>query len=328
MYCGEIRPTAANADLPAQPLDGLGRLGDLDPRPVQLDDQHGAGTGRVAAAHGRLGGLDRQPVHHLDRGRQHPGGDHRGDRLAGRVGALEGGQQRAYVLRAAGELDRDLGGHPERALGADERPDQVVAHRVGDLPAEADAVPVAGDDLKAGDVVHGEAVLQAVRPAGVLRDVAADRADLLAGGVRGVVVAGRLDGLAHVRVDHPGLQHRAGVVVVQLDDRVHPRGHHEHALGQRQRPAGQAGAGAAGDVRDAGAQTLADRDVDVVGGLGEHDQPGRGAQVTEPVALVRPQLRALGDDLRGAGAARQGASPEPVAEQLGEGVQPGGHEQT
>ena len=39
------------------------------PRPVQLDDQHRAGALGVAAVHRRLGRLDRQRVHHLDRGR-------------------------------------------------------------------------------------------------------------------------------------------------------------------------------------------------------------------------------------------------------------------
>ena len=67
---GTARSTWANCAL------HLGR------RPVQLDDEHRAGAVRVAAVHGRLGRLDRQRVHHLDRGRDDAGGDDRRDRRA------------------------------------------------------------------------------------------------------------------------------------------------------------------------------------------------------------------------------------------------------
>jgi hypothetical protein len=81
-----------------------------------------------------------------------------------------------------------------------------------------------------------------VRTAGVLRHVAADRADLLAGRVGGVVVAvgGRRPG--HLEVDHAGLQDGPLVGRVDLDDRPHPGQHDEDAVGVRQRPAGQPGA--------------------------------------------------------------------------------------
>ena len=86
---------------------------------------------------------------------------------------------------------RHLGGDAERALRADERAEQVVAGRVRRPAAQPDQLAVRRDDLRAGHVVGGEAVLEAVRAAGVLRDVAADRADLLAGRVGRVVVAVR-----------------------------------------------------------------------------------------------------------------------------------------
>ena len=92
------------------------------------------------------------------------------------------GEQGAHRLGQPHQPDGDLGGDAERALGADERAEQVVAGRVGRLAAEPHDVAVGRDDLDPGHVVGGEAVLQAVRAAGVLRDVAADRADLLADG--------------------------------------------------------------------------------------------------------------------------------------------------
>ena len=117
-------------------------------------------------------------------------GDDRRDRAAGRVGVGEGGEQRLDRLGRAQQPHRDLGRDPERALRADERADEVVAGGVGRRAgAELDDLAVGRDDLEARHVVGGEAVLQAVRAAGVLGHVAADRADLLARRVGRVEVA-------------------------------------------------------------------------------------------------------------------------------------------
>ena len=89
-----------------------------------------------------------------------------------------------------------LGRDAERALGADEDAEQIVARRVERLAAELDQLAVGQHDLEAEHVVDGEAVLEAVRAAGVLGDVAADRADLLARRIGRVVEAVRRDGLA------------------------------------------------------------------------------------------------------------------------------------
>ena len=51
-----------------------------------------------------------------------------------------------------------------------------------------DEVAVREDDFEAEDVRGGEAVLEAVRAAGVFRDVAADGADGLRGGIGGVEI--------------------------------------------------------------------------------------------------------------------------------------------
>ena len=72
-----------------------------------------------------------------------------------------------------------LGDDPERALGADEEVRQVVAHDVLGVPAAgADDLAVGEHDLEAQDVVARDAVLHAAQAAGVLGEVAADRAGL------------------------------------------------------------------------------------------------------------------------------------------------------
>ena len=58
--------------------------------------------------------------------------------------------------------------------------------------------------------------------AGILRDVAADGAGHLAGGIRGIVKAARRHGLRHRKIGDAGLHHREPVVVVELEDAVQP----------------------------------------------------------------------------------------------------------
>ena len=67
-------PDLERAVVPAEPLD-LGRTARSTSAagPSSSTMSTAPGAGRVAAVHGRLGGLDGQRVHHLDRRRHHPG---------------------------------------------------------------------------------------------------------------------------------------------------------------------------------------------------------------------------------------------------------------
>ncbi len=178
-----------------------------------------------------LCGLDRQPVHHLDRRRDDPRGDHRRHRLATRLEGAEGGEHRRDDLGHALDAERHLHGDPQRPLGSDEHPEQVGAVLIEALPAELDELPVGKHDLRARDVVDREAVLEAVRPAGVLGDVPADRADLLARRVGCVEEAVRRDRAGDVEVRDARLDDDAPALDVDLDDPVHPRERDHHPVG-------------------------------------------------------------------------------------------------
>jgi hypothetical protein len=277
----------------------------LDGGPVQLDDQDRARALGVLTVHGGLGGLDRQGVHHLDRRGHHAGADDGRHRLARALDRGERRQQRLDGLRQPRQPYGDLGGDAERALRAYERAEQVIAGPLGDL----DDLSVGRDDLTGQHVVDREAVLQAVRPAGVLRDVAPDGADLLAGRVGRVVVAAGPYRLGDVQVDHARLDDGALVVDVDLQDAAHAGSDDQYAVGAGERTPGQPGTRAARDVRDAFGGAGPDDLGDLLGPVRQDHDPGRRPVVGQPVALVRAQLSRVGNDVLGTG-----DDPEPLRE--------------
>ncbi len=113
------------------------------------------------------------------------------------------------------------------------------------------SVAVGEDDVGREHVVDREAVLQAVRAARVLGDVAADRAHLLARGIGRVVVAVGGDGLRDLEVRHPGLDDDPAVFEIDLEHAVQAGERDHDPVGDRQRAAREAGAGTARDERHA-----------------------------------------------------------------------------
>src|SRR5439155_9796692 len=145
-----------------------------------------------------------------------------------------------------------------------------------------------------------EAVLEAVRAAGVLGDVAADRADLLRGGIRRVVEARVRNGARHVEIRDARLDDDLRALDVDLEDAGQPGERDDDPLGDGKRAAGEPGARAARDERNAVSVAGANRRLDVGRRLREHDERGLDAVASQSVALVRPQLLGFADQLLGA----------------------------
>ena len=146
-------------------------------------------------------------------------------------------------------------------------------------------------------MVHGEAVLQAVRAAGVLGDVAADRADLLARGVGRVEEAVLRDGPGDVEVGDAGLDDDALAVEVDLEDPVHSRERDHDPARDRSRSAREPGPRAARHERNAFPATGAHDGLHLLGGGGKDDELGDRSMPGQPVALVDAELLRLGDHL-------------------------------
>ena len=133
------------------------------------------------------------------------------------------------------EAERCTGDDAEGALRAHHEADEVVSRAVLDGTAERDELARRQRQLDAEHVVGRDAVLERVRPAGVLGDVAADRAGGLARGVRRVAEAVRPHGVRHPLVHDPGLGNDPVVPDVDRLDATQPAraDHHRRADGQR-----------------------------------------------------------------------------------------------
>ena len=180
-----------------------------------------------------------------------PGGDDRTDRLGTGFDAGEVHQHRAHRRRVLGQAHAHLGGDAAHSLCADECAAQVVAQRFRFFTAQLHDLTVWQHDFEAEHVRRGDAVGETVRAAGVVGDIAADRATLLTAGVGGEVQAVSSDGPREIKVEHPGLDPRQPVDRIDRQNPVHLRDHDHDRVVERRRPARQTGAGTAGDERPA-----------------------------------------------------------------------------
>ena len=238
--------TSKAPQLAADPLDRSRVLGHLRHDPVELDDQHrGRAGGYPQATAASAASIVSASIISIAAGRIPAAITCETASPAG-VGRLERREQRPHRLRRAQHPHGHAHGDPERPFGADERAEQVGPLVI---PRKSDELAVGEHDVRGEDVVDGEPVLEAVRPARVLGDVAADRADLLARRVGRVVEALGGDGAGDLEVRHAGLDDDARALEIDLEHAVEPRERDDDAVGDRQRPAGEPRSGAAGDER-------------------------------------------------------------------------------
>ena len=181
-----------------------------------------------------------QLIHHLQRSRHHAGGDDRADGLRAIVDAGEVHQHRAdhrWVLR---QPHAHLGGDAAHALAADERAAQVVAVRLGFVATQLRDLAVGQHDFEPEHVRGRHSVGQAMRPTGVVGDVAADRAALLAAGIGSEVQPVRRQLPGEIEVEHAGLDPRQPVDRIDREHPVHLRGDDHDGVVERRGPTGQA----------------------------------------------------------------------------------------
>ena len=155
------------------------------------------------------------------------------------------------ALRIARQPHPDLGDDRQRSFAADDRADQIQPDGILGRSAELHDAPVGQHRFDAQHVIHRDAVFQRVRPAGIRRHIAADRAGALARRIGSVVIAGALQSVGQPDVDHARLDDGIAVAKVDFQNPLHPREHDHHAAADRQAAAGQARSGSARQKRHA-----------------------------------------------------------------------------
>ena len=160
--------------------DRLGAF-DLGGGAVDVDEHDRVGVEGIAGIGELLQPGDSLAVEPFHRGWDDTACDDRGDGIGGGSGGGERTHQAVGDLGDRPQRDGGLGDDPEGAFGSDEDAEQVRAVVVG---AEGGGGAVRQHDLDGHDVVVGDAVLECVRTAGVLDDVARHGGQMRRHGVR------------------------------------------------------------------------------------------------------------------------------------------------
>ena len=143
--------------------------------------------------------------------------------------------------------------------------------------------------------MDGEAVLETVQPARVLGDVPADGARDLRGRVRRVVEPVRTRRLGDGEVAYPWLHPGETAIRIELQDPVELREAEEQSVLQGQGAPGKAGAGAAGDHRNALRGRRPHDALHVLHPIRQYREHRQAAIDGEPVALEGAKLLRLGE---------------------------------
>jgi hypothetical protein len=144
-------------------------------------------------------------------------------------------------------------------------------------------------------VVAGDAVLDASQAAGVLREIAADGAELVARGIGRVEQAVRRDGAAQVGVEHARLDHDVQVVRLDEQDLVELGECDGQGAVDGRGPARQTTACAPRDHRDPVLGREAQDGAHILGAAWEGDtQRMTGPQVGGLVPAIRLDLGRVG----------------------------------
>lgn len=175
---------------------------------------------------------------------RHPGRDHGRDGRRGSLGrAVEAGH-RERLVRGGPQRQRRPGNHSQGAFAAHDQLGQVIASDALDCtPARAQQLAVGEHDLQTEYIIGGHAIFHTAQPAGVGRQVAADRTEFRARRIRRVIQPVAGDSPGQLRVEHPGLGHDEPVGHVDLEYPISSLDVEQDAAVDRARSAGEPTAG-------------------------------------------------------------------------------------
>ena len=264
---------------------------------LALHDQRGSRVrGQACRVHGCLDDPNRRRIDDLESDGKHTRFQDLGDGAARIRHAAEQRQERPDRLRARHQANGDGARDPERALGADEQAGQIESSALA--PVQLERRAVRKHDLQGEHVVARYAVLQAMRPARVGRHVAADRARRGRSRIRQIAKTVRGGGRGYVVRHDSRLHDGQALRGIDAEDSIESCGDDEDG-GASDRSTGQAGAGPAGNKRNACLVQQSHRGTQLVARRrqrhGERHSTDRG----ERVGLVCEEAVRLLDEARG-----------------------------
>ncbi len=162
-------------------------------------------------------------VHVFDGDRDDAGGDDGRDATSGGFRRAEADHHRPRALGRRYDLDRRFGDDAELAFRTDDEAQKIVAVAFERGAADFDDRAVDQHHLDAQDVVRRHAVLEAMRAAGVHRDVAGNRAGKLRRWIGRVEKTLLSDARRDLEIGDAGFDTREAVGIVDLDHAVHFR---------------------------------------------------------------------------------------------------------
>ena len=274
-------------------------------------ENHGRGHVRgEPEAEGRLDGLEHRLVDHLDRHGQQAVAENPADGAHGFVQVGEKSSQRDVGCGMGHQLQVGRRDHTQGAFAAAQQRQQIDAPLAGQAAARGPGAPPCVAPLEPQQMLPRDAVAQAMRPARVLGDVAADRGRALAAGIGREVQAVRGRVRADLAVQHADADADTAVHRIDRVEMVQAGGRQDDLAVRGHRAAAQAGAGTA---RYQG-QTAC--------GAPAHDL-GDGVGISRQRHGQRTGLRDVGG-IPGVDQPRGGVGQQAVfAEQPGQGIQNG-----
>ena len=256
--------------------DVFGHLVHAVPQPVELDEQHRGRVPGEAAGHAVLDGVDGAVVHHLQRRRHQSRRHDSRDHVPAVLERIAHREHRLDCLRLAEDTQNGGGRYPQGPLASHEDSGQIEAERIDILATQPDDLAAGEHYLEPEHVIGGDAVLEAVGAAGVLGDVAAQGARLLAGRIGGVVVAEGGEDRGDVQIEDAHLDGHPLVRQIDLQHLAHPAHLDDHGAVEGEGPATQVRPAPAGHEGDALPREDLEHGRDLLGGAHEDDGPGHG----------------------------------------------------
>ncbi len=308
-HLGDCLANQRGAAFEADTLDLARGVFDILGDAVGFHQQHGTGIHRIAGVVSRFDRLDGQVVHHFQGGGQDSGADDVRNRKRCAFDSWKGHELHRNRLRLGCQPHQRFGYDAEHTFGTDEDPGQIVSRVLFAFATDPANLAVWIDHFEPEYVIRGYTVLEAMRTARVLGDVATNGAGALARRVGSKEIPSGFDPIAQLEIDDTWLDQRHPVVVIDIEDIRHTRERDNDAPTLRNRSAGETGAGSARHDR----QVVSARNPHHIRHLlhrsRKHDRSRFGrldCGIDRPVVFIDEQVRGTAEDVPDANCAFQG----------------------